>query len=266
VTGYRIYRNGTQIATATTTSYSNTGLTASTTYSYTISSYDSAGNTSAQTASAFATTQAAVQSSLSGATVYEDGEDGTTKGWYVYDSDPAGATVTNIYDSELMSQVIQLTGGGTSNGYWLKKDDMTEWNNTTQFTLEWKMKFTQGFFVYVDVETTAGHRYLYYTADAYNAFGSGEYVHSGLGTGIIDGKWHTLVRDLQADLQTAQPGVTLLRVNGFLSVVAEEWMILSSTAVLPYTRTEKTGQPRGGTYMTMILRVQTLRTSTTLTA
>ena len=60
VTGYRIYRSGTQIATVTSgTSYSNTGLTANTTYSYTVAAYDAAGNVSAQSTSASATTQAA---------------------------------------------------------------------------------------------------------------------------------------------------------------------------------------------------------------
>ena len=59
VTGYRIYRGGTQIATSTTTSYSNTGLTASTAYSFTVAAYDAAGNVSTQSAAASATTQAA---------------------------------------------------------------------------------------------------------------------------------------------------------------------------------------------------------------
>ena len=60
VTGYKIYRNGTQIATSATNSYSNTGLTASTLYSYTVSAYDAAGNNSAQTSSVSAITQAAI--------------------------------------------------------------------------------------------------------------------------------------------------------------------------------------------------------------
>ena len=57
VTGYRIYRNGTQITTTTGTTYSNTGLTAATTYTYTVQAYDAAGNSSAQTAGVSATTQ-----------------------------------------------------------------------------------------------------------------------------------------------------------------------------------------------------------------
>jgi len=58
VTGYRIYRGGTQVGTSATHSYSDTGLTASTAYSYTVSAYDAAGNNSAQSTSASATTQA----------------------------------------------------------------------------------------------------------------------------------------------------------------------------------------------------------------
>ncbi|CAN5325853.1 hypothetical protein BH09ACT1_BH09ACT1_19840 [soil metagenome] len=52
VTGYRIYRNGTLVTTtaATATSYTNTGLTKGTSYSYTISAIDAAGNASAQSA------------------------------------------------------------------------------------------------------------------------------------------------------------------------------------------------------------------------
>jgi len=59
VTGYKIFRAGTQIGTSTTASYSDTGLAANTTYSYTVSAYDAAGNNSAQSSSASATTQAA---------------------------------------------------------------------------------------------------------------------------------------------------------------------------------------------------------------
>jgi hypothetical protein len=48
VTGYKVYRNGGQVGTSTTTSYIDGGLTGNTTYSYTVSAYDAAGNNSAQ--------------------------------------------------------------------------------------------------------------------------------------------------------------------------------------------------------------------------
>lgn len=58
VAGYKIYRNGSQVGTSTTTSYSDTGLTPSTTYTYKVEAYDAAGNT-ALSASVSATTPAA---------------------------------------------------------------------------------------------------------------------------------------------------------------------------------------------------------------
>src|SRR5438876_1156698 len=78
VSGYRVYRGGTQIATTSATSFANTGLSASTTYSYTVAAYDAAGNLSAQSSSASATTPAppdttpptvSITSPVSGATV-----------------------------------------------------------------------------------------------------------------------------------------------------------------------------------------------------
>lgn len=58
VTGYRVYRGGSQITTVTGTSYSDTGLSPSTSYSYTVAAYDAAGNVSGQSTPASATTQA----------------------------------------------------------------------------------------------------------------------------------------------------------------------------------------------------------------
>lgn len=56
VTGYKIYRNGMQIDTTTGTTYQDTGLSPSTTYTYTVSAYDAVGNESSQSISVSATT------------------------------------------------------------------------------------------------------------------------------------------------------------------------------------------------------------------
>src|SRR5207237_6876231 len=60
VTGYSVYRGGAQIATVggSTLAYSDTTAAPSTTYSYTVDAFDAAGNHSAQSASASATTPA----------------------------------------------------------------------------------------------------------------------------------------------------------------------------------------------------------------
>lgn len=57
VTGYRVTRNGALVATTTATSFSDTGLNPQTTYSYTVTAFDAAGNSSAPSAAASATTQ-----------------------------------------------------------------------------------------------------------------------------------------------------------------------------------------------------------------
>ncbi|ADO68763.1 carbohydrate binding domain-containing protein [Stigmatella aurantiaca] len=58
VTDYVVFRGGTQVGTSTTTGYTDTGLTPSTAYSYTVKARDAAGNTSAASAALSVTTQA----------------------------------------------------------------------------------------------------------------------------------------------------------------------------------------------------------------
>jgi cellulose 1,4-beta-cellobiosidase len=58
VTGYKIFRGGVQIGTSATNNYTDTGLTASTMYTYTVAAYDAVPNTSPTSSPAFATTQA----------------------------------------------------------------------------------------------------------------------------------------------------------------------------------------------------------------
>jgi subtilisin family serine protease len=57
VTGYEVYRNSTKVATVITTSFGDTGLAASTTYSYFVKARDAAGNVSTSSNTASATTQ-----------------------------------------------------------------------------------------------------------------------------------------------------------------------------------------------------------------
>ncbi|MBI5817262.1 MAG: fibronectin type III domain-containing protein [Candidatus Yonathbacteria bacterium] len=61
VTSYRIYQSGTQITTVAGTTYSRTGLSPSTQYSYAVSAYDAAGNGSPQSTGVSATTSASPQ-------------------------------------------------------------------------------------------------------------------------------------------------------------------------------------------------------------
>jgi chitodextrinase len=58
VAGYNVLRNGSKVGTSTSTSYTDTGLAASTTYSYTVSAYDAVGDTSAASTALSVTTLA----------------------------------------------------------------------------------------------------------------------------------------------------------------------------------------------------------------
>jgi hypothetical protein len=60
VTGYKIYRNGTQIGTSTVASLIDAATTGGTTYSYTVTAFDAAGNPSALSNAATVTTPPAI--------------------------------------------------------------------------------------------------------------------------------------------------------------------------------------------------------------
>jgi Calcineurin-like phosphoesterase len=59
VAGYHVFRNGTQIGTATSPTFSDTTVAAGTAYTYTVDAFDAAGNTSAKSAPATVTTPTA---------------------------------------------------------------------------------------------------------------------------------------------------------------------------------------------------------------
>lgn len=59
VVGYRLYRNGSLVATVAATAWSDTGLAAGTTYSWWVVAYDAAGNTSPASPTVSATTSSA---------------------------------------------------------------------------------------------------------------------------------------------------------------------------------------------------------------
>ena len=144
--------------------------------------------------------------------VMEDAEDGDTSLWQVYDNSPVG-TISNVADGG--DRAIQLSGGGTGTGYRYPSSG-NYWNALNVESITWSQKYSESYTVYVSCDTTAGHRYIYYTAADSDSLGTAGYVHHGLGSGTTDGQWHTFTRDLQADLHEAQPTVDIIDVNAIL--------------------------------------------------
>ncbi|WP_169727507.1 DUF1800 family protein [Granulosicoccus antarcticus] len=146
-------------------------------------------------------------------------EDGSTSGWQIFDDLPAGASIAVVADEASGSQVFELTGAGRSNGYQLGGlDSVDGWNNTTQFNIAWDMLSSESYQVYVRVDTANGWRYVVYSNSNSDSLlsSNGRDIGFGLGSASVDGQWHSIVRDLAADVATGDPGNTLLAVHGFL--------------------------------------------------
>ncbi len=148
--------------------------------------------------------------------IYENGEDKSTKRWVIYDAYPFGAKVLNVFDKDKNSQVIEFQGNGIGNGYWLKTDKGKRWGNKTQFIFQMDFKFSQDFIFYIEVRTDKGRKFLTYLPGLKQNYISKKYLIFSLEEGLKDGKWHTFSRNLQADLQSLLPNVKLLSVEGVM--------------------------------------------------
>ncbi|HFU76674.1 MAG TPA: hypothetical protein ENK66_10560 [Arcobacter sp.] len=157
------------------------------------------------------------RASIISQTLYEDSENGDTKGWRVYDTMGVNPSISNIYDSEKQSRVIRLSGEGEKNAYILGSfAGPTAWNNTTETVLEWAMKTSEIYTIYIRVNTSKGYRYLYYTPIDYNLGRKNQYIHHGIGENSHSGQWKFLSRNLSNDLKEYEPDNHLISVLGFL--------------------------------------------------
>lgn len=109
VTGYNVYQNGTQIGTATTTSYNVSGLTAATTYAFTVKAKDLAGNLSASSNSVSVTT---LSNSVSYCTSQGNNTNDERIARVVYGSINNSSTGTSGYED--FSSISTSVGRGTS--------------------------------------------------------------------------------------------------------------------------------------------------------
>ena len=121
VAGYRVYRDGTFLRSSSVMPVQDSGLTPSTTYSYAVSAYDAAGNESARTAPAGATTPASDTTSPSAAMA------APTSGSTVSGTVTVSATAT---DNVAVADVDFLLDG-VSIGVDSTAPYSVQWNTTT---------------------------------------------------------------------------------------------------------------------------------------
>ena len=134
VTGYNIYHDGDLTGTSSSTSYNDTGLAAGTTYQFSVSAYDGAGNVSAKTSPISVTTP-------------------TTGG----PTTPADLVATAVSGSEVdLSWTASTDAGGTVTGYDVYRNgELIGTSSTTS---------------YRDTGLTAGNTYEY-SVSAFDAAG-----------------------------------------------------------------------------------------------
>lgn len=113
VTSYKVYRGGSLVETRTTTTFGNSGLSASTSYSYTVAACDAAGNCSAQSSSVSATTSAAPDTQAptapTGLTATAVSSSQISLSW-TSSIDAVGVTAYKVYrDSALLTTLANVT-------------------------------------------------------------------------------------------------------------------------------------------------------------
>ncbi len=129
VTGYTIFRNGSPIVpNVTTTTFQDTGLASSTSYTYTVLAFDAAGNNSSQSAEDSATTLANLANLADSATYFADSENFTANGpasglWDTLTTTPGTVSTSGSfwveYDLGQLYDLSQSRFFGDADGTWV---------------------------------------------------------------------------------------------------------------------------------------------------
>ncbi len=147
--------------------------------------------------------------------VVEDGESGATGNWQVFDTTPDGYAINN--NSEGQNSYISFTSNNQQNGFMLGNTSAAAPGlDLADITAaSFRLRATRSFTVAFVVETDQGLRYLRYSHSSNTVPQGGSSVVSvGLGRSSYNGYWHPYSRNLQADLDAAQPGNTIIKVHG----------------------------------------------------
>ncbi|WP_179232833.1 discoidin domain-containing protein [Paenibacillus rigui] len=151
VTGYDVYRGGILVGSSATTAYSDTGLAASTAYSYTVKAKDAAGNASAASNTASATTQAAAGGNLALGKTYSASTTWSTSYPAAYAFDGSTSTRWSASSGSLNNQWVSVDLGAatTYNEVVLKE-------TTFQRVSSYKLQSSADGTTYTDIAGTSG--------------------------------------------------------------------------------------------------------------
>jgi len=149
-----------------------------------------------------------------GGITFFNGSSSSTIPWVIADNIPEGANMNIVYEDATYGNVIQFTSDGTNNAFRLRNENNTNWNDNSHKYATWDMNFNSKYYIYVNVSTEEGNKYIRYSSHGDNGITTdGNYVLLNIGSELMDGNWHNVVRDLQADLKTQFPDLTVTKVN-----------------------------------------------------
>ncbi len=152
-----------------------------------------------------------------GVTPYEDAEDNSTRRWREWANSPRGTIITNVIDEETNSRVIDFNqNGATDVNFLLTRNNGSYINNNTQRIFRIDVKMSSRLLIYVYLETSNGQRYLSYSPSHPANGVSSYYLNHALSPDYTDGRWHTIIRDLQADAEALEPGIVVQQVDYIL--------------------------------------------------
>ncbi len=163
-------------------------------------------------------TNANFSGTATGYSTYEDAEDGDTLGWFKFaPGSTVPATVTNVFDTEKNSRVIEMDVANANYQDWiLSKPNQTYWNNQTEKTLTWDMKTSADMYVYAFVNTNKGNKYVFYSFGFRTGI-LGSYYSLRMDPSLMDGKWHSYARNLETDLMILDPTIKINYVYDFMA-------------------------------------------------
>ena len=164
-----------------------------------------------------------ILTSLSWATVYEDGENNTTANWTVYnknkiyDKNSTIQVIENIFDEYKQSNVINLKGIKISHTYLIGNIEGSDaWNNRTESIFRWSMKMKKPYQIILFVNTKKGIRYLYFSHNKNsNVIKNSQYIHVNLNASSMNEEWQTFSFDIASKIKSYEVDNRLISINGF---------------------------------------------------
>jgi len=162
-------------------------------------------------------------SSFLKATIYENGENNSTKNWTVYDKDikydknESSEVIANIFDEDKESNVINIKGTKVSHTYLIGDiDGAKAWNNRDESIFTWSMKMKKPYQIILFVNTKKGVRYLYFSYNMNsNVLNNSKYIHINLNASSIAEEWETFSFDIATKIKNHEADNKLLSINGF---------------------------------------------------